>query len=237
MSSPSIARLDLPPPYSLVSLREAGNAMAHAQSLAARSGAGTLVWARRFHVAEFALVLEPEEPLQAARRVIHAAGNAIVLALAVHAPAQHGVTIDWPDTVRVDGALVGGLELSWPSDTAEDDVPHWLVLGCTIRTVVMRAGEPGLRRLLGGLDEQGFDELDPATVVEGFARYFLREMDTWQEQGFAGVRARWLAHAPDTADTALLDNGDTLRDGERRSLATALTAPSWRDPATGEPWL
>ena len=63
-------RLDLPPPYTLVSLREIGDAFAHARSIAGEAGAGTLVVTRRFDLAEFALVLEPEEPLGSARRAM-----------------------------------------------------------------------------------------------------------------------------------------------------------------------
>src|SRR4029453_16896093 len=56
-------RIDLPPPYSLVRLREGGEAFAHALSIAPESGAGTLVYVGRFDLAEFRVVLEPTEPL------------------------------------------------------------------------------------------------------------------------------------------------------------------------------
>ena len=52
--------LDLPPPFRLVVLREAGDAFAHASAHAAELGAGTLVFVGRFDLAEFAVVLEPE---------------------------------------------------------------------------------------------------------------------------------------------------------------------------------
>src|SRR5262249_30778326 len=39
--------LDLPPPYRLVTLREVGDAFAHARPTAADEGAGTLVWVGR----------------------------------------------------------------------------------------------------------------------------------------------------------------------------------------------
>ena len=55
--------LDLPPPYRLLVLREAGDAFAHACAHAPGLGAGTLVFVGRFDFAEFAVVLEPEEEL------------------------------------------------------------------------------------------------------------------------------------------------------------------------------
>ncbi len=64
LPSRTAAALDLPPVFRLVTLREAGNAFAHAKSIAAKEGAGTLVWVRRFDLVEFALVIEPDEPLR-----------------------------------------------------------------------------------------------------------------------------------------------------------------------------
>lgn len=221
------AELSLPPPFQLVTLREAGDAFAHAQSIAARDGAGTLVWARRFHMAEFAVVLEPEEPLASARRVIYAAANALADALAIHAPPQQPIGFDWPGALRVDGALVGGVRLAWPANAADDAVPDWLVLGGSVRMIVMRAGEPGFRPLLGGLDEQGFEELSPSALIEGFSRYFLREMNEWNAEGFDVIEQRWLRRAED--GTAAMP--------DERLLAEALRVPAWLDPSTGAPWL
>ena len=70
--------LDLPPPFRLVALREAGDAVAHAARHAGELGAGTLVFVGRFDLAEFAIVLEPEETLAAARRVFYAGMVALV---------------------------------------------------------------------------------------------------------------------------------------------------------------
>ena len=59
----SASELALPPPFSSVRLREVGDAFAHAASIAAERGAGTLVYVGRFDLAEFAVVVEPDEPL------------------------------------------------------------------------------------------------------------------------------------------------------------------------------
>src|SRR6202795_1689377 len=101
-------RLDLPPPFRLVTLREVGDAFAHAVAVAADEGAGTLVHVGRFDLAELAVVLEPEEPLRTARRALYAGLTALADALAVHAPPERPIGFDWPDAIRVDGALVGG---------------------------------------------------------------------------------------------------------------------------------
>ena len=81
---------------------------------AAELGAGTLVYVGRFDLAEFAVVLEPDEPLRTARRAFYAGMAALADALAAHAPPEKPIAFDWPDAIRVDGGLVGGGRLAWP---------------------------------------------------------------------------------------------------------------------------
>src|SRR6267142_3070379 len=165
--------LDLPPPFRLITLREVGDAFAHAVSVAADAGAGTLVHVGRFDLAEFAVVLEPEEPLRTARRAFYAGLVALGDALAVHAPPERPIGFDWPDAVRVDGGLVGGGRLAWPPGADENAPPDWLVFGAMIRTVAMGEDEPGVRPLSSALDEEGFDDLGSGRLVESFARHLM----------------------------------------------------------------
>src|ERR1700751_5132291 len=136
--------LDLPPPFRLITLREVGDAFAHAVKVAAVEGAGTLVHVGRFDLVEFAVVLEPEEPLYSARRALYAGLSALADALAAHAPPEKPISFDWPDAIRVDGGRVGGARLAWPAGAREDAQPLWLVFGATIRAVAMGEQEAGL---------------------------------------------------------------------------------------------
>jgi hypothetical protein len=241
--------LDLPPPFRLVTLREVGDAFAHARRVAAQEGAGTLVHVGRFDLAEFAVVLEPQEPLRTARRALYAGLVALGDALAVHAPPERPLTFDWPDAVRVDGGLVGGGRLGWPEQADEDEPPDWLVFGAMIRTVAMGNEEPGLRPLSSALDEEGFVDLDGGRLVESFSRHLMVALDAWQEQGFDAVARSYLARLP-PADGLLPAGGlrrDIAEDGdlllrrtggkapERLSFLMALRQPSWLDPASGGP--
>jgi hypothetical protein len=235
--------LDLPPPFRLVTLREVGDAFAHAKSVAAAEGAGTLVYVGRFDLVEFAVVLEPEEALKTARRAIYAGLAALADALAVHAPPERPINFDWPDAVRVDGGLVGGGRLAWPPGADENEPPAWLVFGAMIRTVALGAEEPGLRPLSAALEEEGFDDLGSGALVESFARHLMVAIDAWQESGFGEVAKSYLARlAPESGVRRDIDdNGDILVrrlgkvDVERRSLERALAEPSWLDPASGGP--
>ena len=98
--------LDLPPPFRLLVLREAGDAFAHASAHALDLGAGTLVFVGRFDVAEFAVVLEPEEELWSARRSFYAGMMAIADALSALAPPETPIAIEWPDRLEVGRGLV-----------------------------------------------------------------------------------------------------------------------------------
>lgn len=238
--------MNLPPPYSLIALREAGDAHAHACAIAADQGAGTLVWVRRYDLVEFAVVLEPEESLAEARRAIYVGANALADALVTHAPPKCPIEVAWPDAIRVDGVLVGGSRLAWPDGIGERDVPPWLVLSGMIRTRAVRAAEPGTRPLHGALDELGFDEVDAVTIIESFARHLMHGFHDWREGGFGVVARHWIERfVPEGDGHAMLDdNGDLrqFREGglppvERRDLGAALAVPSWLDPATRTPWL
>jgi hypothetical protein len=233
--------LDLPPPFRLVALREAGDACAHASAHPGELGAGTLVFVGRFDLAEFAVVLEPEEPLAGARRVFYAGMAALVDALAALAPPETPIAIDWPDAVYVDGGLVGGGRLAWPAGAVESAVPEWLVFGTQIRIVPMsRAVHP----LSTNLADEGFGDIGAERLVEGFARHLMAALDRWQEVGFAPLAADYLAKLRPEHGTrrALAANGDLLiehagRPAMVRELRAVLQSPSWLNPQTGGPRL
>jgi hypothetical protein len=243
-NTPFTADISLPPPYSLVRLREAGDAFAHAQRIAPEMGAGTLVYVGRFDLAEFAVVLEPEEPLRTARRAFYAGMAALADALMALAPPEKPMDIVWPDMLRIDVGLVGGGRLGWPQRAKEDEVPPWLVFGAAIRTVSL-TDEPGLNPLSTALAQEGFSDAAGGRLVESFARHFMAINDAWQEFGFSAVAKSYLPRLrPESGVRREIDeNGDLLerRAGKdkvgRRSLVAALKKPSWLDERTGGPKL
>lgn len=240
--APFAPELTLPPPFTLVTLREVGDAFAHAVEIAPEQGAGTLTYVGRFDLAEFAVVLEPDEPLRTARRALYMGMAALIDALLAHAPPEKPVEIDWPDAIRVDGGLIGGGRLGWPQDAREDEPPDWLVFGGMIRLVSM-TGEPGLHPMAAALEEEGFTDVAAAELVGSFARHLMVHTDAWQERGFGAVAKEYLQRLP--RDRGLRrdidENGDLLvrRMGkvevERKKLLPLLAAPSWLDPETRGP--
>lgn len=240
------ATLDLPPPYTLVALRELDDAFAQACAIAGDSGAGTLTWVRRVDVAEFAVVLEPEEPLAQARRAFFAGMNALGDVLAARIPPEKPMEFDWPDAIRVDGGLVGGGRLGWPTDCAEHQVPRWLVFGAVLRVMLPTMDEPGMSPGATALEEEGFEQPDSGDLIESAARHLMSGFDTWNERGFVPIGEAYLARLSGRPGEAGLRRGiDAAGDlivqagsgaiVARSRLVEALATPSWLDPATGAP--
>jgi hypothetical protein len=218
--------LDLPPAFRLVTLRERGDAFEHACRIAAEEGAGTLVWVRRFDLAEFAVVLEPEGSLGEARRSFSLGMAALAGAVASHCPPAMPLAIEWPGTMKFDDAIVGGGRLGWPAGVAEEEPTPWLVFGAVLRLHAMKEIEPGLYGVGASLFDIGFDDADAGQLIEAFARQLLTLTDVWARDGNAAVDARymrWLSALPP-------EGPDALR-------AALIAEPAWRDPETGEPVL
>jgi len=235
---------NLPPPFRAVVLREVGDAFAHATQIAACAGAGTLVHVGRFDLTEFAVVLEPEEPLRTARRALYAGLTALADALAIHAPPEKPISFDWPDTIRIDGGLVGGARLAWPAGTEENTPPPWLVFGAMIRTAATGEHGPRLHPFATTLEAEGFDT-GSGGLLEGFARHLMATFDIWQQEGFNPVASSYLSRVMPEKGVRhdIDDNGDLLVRRidktvvEHRPLAPALATPSWFDPTIQGPRL
>jgi biotin-(acetyl-CoA carboxylase) ligase len=237
--------LDLPPGYTLVGLREVGDAFAHGCDIAGEAGAGTLVWVRRYDLVEFAVVLEPDEPLVSARRAFFAGMNAIADAIAAHCPPERQVTFDWPDAVRFDGGLLGGARLGWPAECAEDDVPAWLVFGVILRAADMAHIEEVQAAAGVSLLSEGFELIDTDAIIESFARHLMTAFDLWKERGFQPIARDYLERLPGgkAGERRGIDrNGDLLVSlpagrgpPERTSLVDALARATWYDPQARGP--
>jgi len=253
-ASGSSEALDLPPGFTGITLREYHDAVKEACARAAEHGAGTLFWVRRFDTIEFAVVLEPEETLVTARRALFAVMNAAVDALAAHVPPERPIALEWPDTIVLDGGVIGGARLAAPPGCSEDEVPEWLVAGIVlrnvvpVRTVVASGGHQLDTPHIHGtsLEAEGIEIIDGAAIIASFARHLMVYFDLWQEKGFQPVAEQFLAHIPEAKGfkRGIDFNGDLLMKYyrspdkvERRDLKDELAAPQWMDPKTGEPWL
>lgn len=231
----------LPPGFSLVTLRESGDAFAHAQAIAAEAGAATLVWVRRFDIVEFAVVLEPDAILAEARLAHYLAMNALADALAVHSPPERPVLFRWPDALTYDLGLIGGGRLAWPADCPENQVPDWLVFGAMVRATTMSPFQPGQTGV--GMAEEGFEEVDAVDLIEAFCRHLMLGVSRWQEEGAKAAARRWLDRLEKVTGVrhGIEPNGDLIATSqhgtERRGLTEALAWVDWLDRDSGGPKL
>ena len=247
MSITDQAPLDLPPGFTQVRLRELGDAFAHACAIAQAEGAGTLVWVGRYDLVEFAVVLEPDEPLASARRAHFAAMNALGDAIAAHCPPEREVNFRWPDTLLFDGAMIGGLRLAWPQDCAEDQIPDWLVVGVMLRTADLSHVDTGLVPGSTSLMAEGFELLDGEAIIASFTRHLMTHFDRWKERGFTVVAQDFFARLPvgKAGERRAVDaNGDLLvhapldtGPAQRTSLVEFLSQALWYDAKHGAPRL
>jgi biotin-(acetyl-CoA carboxylase) ligase len=229
--------LDLPPPFRLVALREAGDAFAHASTHAPELGAGTLVFVGRFDLAEFAVVLEPEEALVNARLSFYAGMTALADALSALAPPETPIAIEWPDRLEIGRRLVGGGRLGWPQYADEHERPDWLVFGAVIRLVSMRSEEAALHPLSTALADEGFGEVAAERLVECFARHLMVAIDRCGEGDFAAIAQGYISRLrPERGARRAIDATGNLRieRGEPVTyldLRGALATPSWLERA------
>ena len=231
--------LDLPPGYTLVALRELGDAFAHGCEIAAEAGAGTLVWVRRYDLVEFAVVLEPGEPLASARRAFFAGMNAVANAISAHCPPEREVSFDWPDAIRFDAGLLGGARLGWPRDCAETEVPGWLVFGVILRAADMADVEEVQAASGVSLLGEGFAMIDTDAIIESFTRHLMTAFDRWNERGFEAIARDYLERLPKhkAGERRAIDrNGDLLvrlpagsGPPDRAGLLDALAKVAWYD--------
>jgi biotin-(acetyl-CoA carboxylase) ligase len=227
--TPSAADPDallLPPLFTLVTLRDAGDAFSHACAIAAEAGAGTLVWKRRFDLVEFAVVLEPEETLPGARCAAFVGMNALADTLAAFCPPEKEVEIGWPMTLRFNHGRIGGGRLAVAPGARDGETPDWMVFGGILIADSLDPQAPGATPETTSLVEEGFTDVDPPQLVESFARHLMAGFHTWADRGFRSVARTYL--------DLLLQRGGTT---ERVALLPGIDGADWYDARRGEPRL
>ena len=209
-----------------------------------KQGAGTLVYVGRFDLAEFAVVLEPDEPLRAgAARVLRRHGGARRCARRARAAGNADHHRLAGRDLRSIAALVGGGRLAWPKGAREDEPPPWLVFGAMIRTVSMSEPSRACIRWPPRSRRKASPTSCPTTWSKASRAISWSRSMPGRSTASARSRSSYLARLPPEQGVRrdIDDNGDLLMrrigktDVERKTLLPALAAPSWLDPATKGP--
>ena len=166
---------------------------------------GTLVWAREQTAGRgrqgrtwlsprgnlyLTLVLRPDCAPRQAAQLGFAAGVALGDAIGSVCPPLD-VTYKWPNDVLLNGRKVAGILLESKADT--EGGLEWLLLGvgANVASFPKDAAYPTTSLRFEGTPA----EVTEVDLLEAFARHFMAWVSKWLDDGFAPLRAAWLAHA------------------------------------------
>ncbi|HEY3912645.1 MAG TPA: biotin--[acetyl-CoA-carboxylase] ligase [Stellaceae bacterium] len=202
----------LPPSYHLVCCDAIGSTNDEAKRLA-RAGAPerTVVWAleqtagrgrrgRRWASPRgnlyASLVLRPDCSPESAARLGFAAALAIGDALASLVPGLAGLACKWPNDVLLGGRKIAGIllesEIGPASTVGNGETVAFVVVGIGIN---LAAAPADAEFPATSLAAEGYPPPEPAAALEPLLRCFDVWERRWREEGFASVRAAWLARA------------------------------------------
>lgn len=194
----------LPPGYQLVFRETVGSTNDEAKRLAREGAAeGTIVWAlaqtagrgRRGRAwasppgnLYLSLILRPKGPPDRAAQLGFAAALSVIDALEALAPGLADIACKWPNDVLLAGRKLAGILLESEMGGGADLA--FLVLGVGVNLAsAPRESEFPATSLAG----EGYPPPAPQTALEAFARHFDAWARRWREDGFAPLRAAWLA--------------------------------------------
>ena len=146
------------------------------------------------------VLLRPTEPARAAAQWSLLAAVALIETLTPHT-TPHGarLRLKWPNDVLRDGAKLAGILTESGTDAAGGLA--WLVIGVGVNVATAPELADRPTSCLGGAIEAA-DLVGP----------FLTALDRWRHlrlrDGFAPIRAAWLARAPDLGSHISLRRGD-----------------------------
>jgi BirA family biotin operon repressor/biotin-[acetyl-CoA-carboxylase] ligase len=197
-------RPKLPPDYRLLCYESIGSTNDEAKRLA-RDGAaeGTLVWAlqqtagrgRRGRVwvsppgnLYISIVLRPDCSVGSAAQLGFVAALAVGDAIRAILPRTPRPTYKWPNDVLINRRKVAGLLLE--SETVAPEKLSFIVVGVGVN---LTASPQGTEFPATSIMEEGLGEIMPEVMLEEFAAHFRSWNTRWRAEGFAPVRAAWLA--------------------------------------------
>jgi BirA family biotin operon repressor/biotin-[acetyl-CoA-carboxylase] ligase len=154
------------------------------------------------------LVLRPHCPALIAAQLGFVAALGLGETLDELVPQMVRLTYKWPNDLLVDGKKLAGILLE--TEMVAGDVPDFVVIGVGVNLASSPrdVGYPAI-----SLAEVGAGDVTPGMALAGFARHFARWLVLWQKEGFAPVRAAWLARASGLGEPVRVRLEETTLDG------------------------
>ncbi|MDJ0931412.1 biotin/lipoate--protein ligase family protein [Breoghania sp.] len=165
-------------------------------AVSGRFEAGDLVWKVGGGRVEAALVLESRVKPRRAREMLFVATVAAGDAIGALISPEVAITWDWPATLHANDGATGHLALEVSREVDELGAPNWLTIGLSLAlrpapNVTDSSLDPGHDPWRTTLYDEGCGAIPSDAVISAWARYLLTWIDTWQQDGFAPVRAAW----------------------------------------------
>jgi BirA family biotin operon repressor/biotin-[acetyl-CoA-carboxylase] ligase len=201
----------LPAFFRLLSFAELDSTNEEAKRQAAQGApAGLLVWARaqtagrgrrgRSFVSPpgnlyMSMLLRPDRAAAQAAQLGFAAALAVGEAALPLLPSAARLSYKWPNDVLIEGRKVSGILLE--SQAAAGGQLDWLVLGIGVNLVSYpeNVESPAI-----SLAAAGARDVTPEAMLETVAARFHFWCERWRDEGFAPLRAAWLARARGLGD-------------------------------------
>lgn len=150
---------------------------------------GTVFYSEAGDTLRAALVLAPETPLEEAIQAVYVAQIGLAESLGALAPPEVPVHFQWPDRIKVNGAICGTVRFA--ADVSDPDAePHWLVVGIEI-PFIPQGDEPGANPNETCLLEEGCSEVTPMALLESWSRHTLLWLTYFLEEGAERVHREW----------------------------------------------
>ncbi len=144
----------------------------------------------------FSVILRPACSAASAAQLGFAAALAVGETVALHLPPGRELRYKWPNDVLVDGRKLSGILLE--SAAAQDGALGWLVVGIGVNVASHPAETAWPATSLRAV---GAEPVSIETLLQNIVAAFRRETDRWLREGFAPIRAGWLARAYGLGDT------------------------------------
>ncbi len=150
---------------------------------------GTIFYSEAVDRLRAALVLAPETPLEDAIQAVYVAQIGLAESLGALAPPEVPVHFEWPDRIKVNGAVCGGVRFS--ADVSDPEAyPDWLVIGIDVAFMDL-TDEPGKDPNRTCLQEEGCGEIVPMALLESWSRHTLLWLTYFMDSGFERVHKEW----------------------------------------------
>lgn len=150
---------------------------------------GTLFYSEDADTLRAALVLAPETALEEAIQVVYVAQVGLAESLGALAPPEVPVHFEWPDRIKVNGAVCG--RVRYATDVTEAAAkPNWLVIGIEV-SFIPETDNPGANPHQTCLYEEGCGEVEPMALLESWSKHTLLWLTYFLDSGFEKVHNEW----------------------------------------------